>query len=242
MTRAGLQGKRGSAELPSRSQRCSHGLEEEDQALEARCQNRWSQLGRRTHSRGKSGLRWHQNLSLSCPSQCWSPYPSPPWSFPAAEWLHCSMENLKLQPKSWESKAREWEGDASQQKEEKPRKQVQVQVDKELGEEPDLPLDLTHFLQRVQPQSKGMLPVWLLGHPHPPKALRATLSWQEEPDPKFWQQLPPVDPVHGPGQGWQERGQTLWGIPTTGSQKRCLNPAILIPTGGGRLRHVESST
>ena len=56
------------------------------------------------------------------------------------------MENLRLQPKSQESKDRAWQLKASPQKEEKPRKQFQFQVNEELGEELGLPLDLTHFL------------------------------------------------------------------------------------------------
>ena len=81
-----------------------------------------------------------------------------------------------------------------------------------------------------------MLPVQLPGCPHPPKALSAALPWQEEPCLKFQQQLPPVNPACGPGQGQEKRGWTLWGITTIGWQKRCLNPASLIPTGAVRLR------
>ena len=100
LTQAGLQGERGPAKVSSRSWRCSWGLEK-DQALEARQQGRQSWSGRRTHSRGRSGLRqWH------------SPSPS----------------------------------DASPQKEEKPRKQVQFEVDEEFGAEPDLSAELVHFL------------------------------------------------------------------------------------------------
>ena len=56
------------------------------------------------------------------------------------------MENLKLQPNSQEAKDRAQLCDASQQKEEKPRKQVWFKVDKELGNELDLPSDLAHYL------------------------------------------------------------------------------------------------
>ena len=68
--------QKGASWLPSRSWRYSWGLEEEDQALEVRQQNRWSWSGRRTCSRGRSGLRWHQNPTPLCPSQCQSPSPA----------------------------------------------------------------------------------------------------------------------------------------------------------------------
>ena len=45
MTRASLQGKGGPTELPSRSQRCSWGLEQDDPTLEVTWQNRWSWWG-----------------------------------------------------------------------------------------------------------------------------------------------------------------------------------------------------
>ena len=93
------------------------------------------------------------------------PLPIPLQSHPADEWFHHSMENLEFQPKSQESKNRAQWHDASLQKEEKPRKQVQFEVDEELGDELDLPSDLTHFVAKAQLQSNGMFPVWLLGHP-----------------------------------------------------------------------------
>ena len=75
------------------------------------------------------------------------------------------MENLELQTKSQESKDRAWQHDASLQKGEKPRKQVQFEVDEELGDEPDLPSDLAHFLaegtaheQRNTPSSNARTP------------------------------------------------------------------------------------
>ena len=48
MTRAGLQSKRGPAELPSRSQRHSQGLVEGDQACEVEWQSRQSKLKKET--------------------------------------------------------------------------------------------------------------------------------------------------------------------------------------------------
>ena len=210
LTQAGLQGKKGPAELPSRSWRHSQGLEEEDQALEVRQQHRQSQLGRRrTHSRERSGSSWHQ-----------SPSPSPPRTHPADKQLHCSLENLELQPKSQESKDKAQWCDTSPPKEEKTRKQVCIKADDELGEELDLSSDLAHFLVGMQPQSDGMLPVHLLGCPHLPKALSTDLPWQGEHGQKFWQQLSPINPAHGPGQGWEERGQTPLGIPAIGLQRR----------------------
>ena len=73
MSRAGLWRERGPAELPSRCQRHSWGLGEEEQALEEEWQNGQSKYGRRTHSRGRSGLRLHQSPSPSCSSWCQSP-------------------------------------------------------------------------------------------------------------------------------------------------------------------------
>ena len=100
LTQAGLQAERGPDELPSRSWRCSWGPEEEDQALKVKQQDRWSWSGRtRTHSRGRSGLRWQQSPSSSHPSQHWLLSPSPTWSHPADEQLHYPMENLKITTK-----------------------------------------------------------------------------------------------------------------------------------------------
>ena len=166
MTRAVLWSERMPAELPSRNQRHSEGPVEEDHACEVEWQNGWSKLRKRwTHSRGQSGLRQCQSPSPSCPSQHQSPSPSPPLFCPADERLHYSMENLKLQPRSQESKSRTRWCDASPQREEKPRKQVQFEVDEELGNEPNLPSDSTLFLAEVQPQSEVTLPVYLLSCP-----------------------------------------------------------------------------
>ena len=56
MTRAGLQSKRGPAELPSRSWRHSQGLGEGDQACEVEQQSGQSKSRRRqTKSRGRNG-------------------------------------------------------------------------------------------------------------------------------------------------------------------------------------------
>ena len=56
------------------------------------------------------------------------------------------METLKLQLKSQKSKDRACGHDVLPLKEEKPRKQVCFKADEELGEELDLPSDLTHFV------------------------------------------------------------------------------------------------
>ena len=64
MSRAGLWSERGTAELPSISQRCSWGPVEEEQALEEEWQNGQSKSVRGTCSRGRSGLRWHQSPPL----------------------------------------------------------------------------------------------------------------------------------------------------------------------------------
>ena len=57
MTRGGLWSERGSAELPSRCQRYSQGLVEEEQALEVEQQNGQSKLGRRKPILGE-GMGW----------------------------------------------------------------------------------------------------------------------------------------------------------------------------------------
>ena len=74
------------------------------------------------------------------------PSPSPPQSYPADEPLHHSIKNLHLWTRSQEFRSRKGQCDASSQAEKKSRKQVQFNVDKELGDEPSLPMDLTHFL------------------------------------------------------------------------------------------------
>ena len=96
-TWAGLQGERGLAKASFRTQRCSQGLEgEEDPALEARPQGMWSwSRGRKTHSRGRSGSRKWQNPSPSCHSQLQSP--SPMWPHPNKQ-LHHSLAGLDLEP------------------------------------------------------------------------------------------------------------------------------------------------
>ena len=64
------------------------------------------------------------------------------------------MESLKLHHKSRDSKDSAQQWDTSLQKEEKPRKWVWFEVDKELGAELDLPADLAHFL------AEGVVPEW----------------------------------------------------------------------------------
>ena len=74
-----------------------------------------------------------------------SPSPSPPWSLPANEQLSHSMEHLYLQQRPHESRSRERQGYTPT--EERPRrKQVRFDVGEELGDEPTLSTDLTHFL------------------------------------------------------------------------------------------------
>ena len=65
---------------------------------------------------------------------------------------------------------------------------------------------------------------------------------QEDPGLKFNQHCSPVKLACGPRPGQKESGQALWIIHAGGLQKRCLSPATLIPTGGGRLRPVEGPT
>ena len=68
---------KGASWVGARCQRCSQGPVEEDQAHEVEQQNRWSRSRRRwTHSRGRSGLRWHQSPSLKHPGWCQSPSPA----------------------------------------------------------------------------------------------------------------------------------------------------------------------
>ena len=234
MSRAGQQREKGPAGLPSRSQMCSWGPVEEEQAPEVEWQNR--KYGRRrTYSRGRSGLRWHQSPSPSHPSQHQSPSPSPPQSHPADEQLHCSLKILKLQPKSWESKSRTWWSDTSPQKEEKSREQVWFKVDEELGNEPDLPSDLTLFLAKGVTPKKRNASSLTAKLPTPPKAPSTAIPWQEEPSLKFWQQHPLINPTHGPRQERERLDPVRYPCPWIAEE-------MPHPTGRGRLRLVERST
>ena len=211
MTRPGLWSKRGPAELPSRNWRCSQGPVEGDQACEVKWQNGWSKLRRRwTQSRGRSGLRQCQSPSSACPSQHQSSSPSPPWSCPADKWLHCSMENLQLQPRSQESKSRTQWCYASLQAEENPRKQVQFKVDEELGDEPSFPSDLTLFLTEGAASKWSNAPSLPANCPPPPRAPSTAMTWQEGPVLKFQLYYPMVNPAFYPKQGQEERDLILW--------------------------------
>ena len=95
--------------------------------------------GRRTHSRGRSGLRQWQSPP-SYPS--WLQSPSPTWPHPDKQ-PHCPLEGLNLGLRNWT----QW-WDVSLQKEEKLWKQVQFEAEEELGAKPDLPAELVQFLSK----------------------------------------------------------------------------------------------
>ena len=128
---------------------------------------RWSK------SRGRSGSRQHQSPSPAYPSQCQSPSPSPPRSSPVDEQLHHSLENLCLQPRSLESRSRTQQCDASLNAEEKLKKQVWFKMDEGLGDELNLPIDITLFFaegmapqQSSTPNSPSKLPTPTKSHQH----------------------------------------------------------------------------
>ena len=94
LTQGHLQGKRGPAELPSRSKRHSQGLEEEDQAIETKQWDRWSELSEENPFQRKE---WVEEAVKPLPSMLKLvpiPSPSPLQPHPADEWLHNSMESL----------------------------------------------------------------------------------------------------------------------------------------------------
>ena len=158
MTRVGLQSETEPARPSVRSGRCSCGHStsqtqfpsarpqgaESARRLRKDTQAGWSRLRKgQTHSSGKSRSGWHQ-IPPPCPIQCQSPFPSPPWSLPADEWLCHSMEHLHLQPRPHKSRSRvQW--DDTPIEETPRRKQVKFDMDEELGNEPTLPMDLTLF-------------------------------------------------------------------------------------------------
>ena len=92
---------------------------------------------------GQSGIRappLNSQASTSHP-------PQPPQSCPANEQLSHFMEDLNLQLRPHVSRSRAQWGDVPTSTVEKPRKkQVRLDVDKELGNNPTLPQDLTLFL------------------------------------------------------------------------------------------------
>ena len=135
----------------------------------------------------------------------------------------------------WKPKDRAWQCDASPSREEEPKKAGPLQGRWGVKWGTGLAFRPCPLLvPGEQPRVMEHSTVWLPDCPHLPKAFRAPLPWQGEHGPKFQQQVPPVNPTHGPRQGWEMRGHTLSDIPTIASQRRCPNPVILIPIGGRR--------
>ena len=147
LTWGGLQGERGPAETFFRIQRHSWEPQgEEDLALEAGPQGMQSQLrGRRTCSRGRSGSRWQQSPSPSTTRAGFSPL------------ALCSLALMSSSIAPW--KALSWNpgprhsGKTLPHTEEKSGKQVWFEAKEELGAEPDLPVELVHFLAEGVPTS-----------------------------------------------------------------------------------------
>ena len=88
-----------------------------------------------------------------------SPSPSPPHSHPMDEWLNYSLSDLYLHPQQQESRSQMWTGGAPTHTEGSPPiqrpvaeclsldpvpRQVQFNLDEDLGEAPSLPTDLAN--------------------------------------------------------------------------------------------------
>ena len=211
-----------------------------DQAHEVEWQNGWSRLRRGlTHSRVRSGSKWHQSPCPTHLSQHQSPFPSPPQSHPADEQLHCSMENFHLWPRSqgiWEQDTvmqclpagwgRNWGSMFSSR------------WTKSGGDELNLHTDLTLFLaEGMAPKwsSTPSLPAWTA---HPTKSPQHSHALTGGPSLKFQLHHPMVDPALDPKKGpGRERPDPMkylcWWI-----VMRCPSLATPIPTCGERLRPV----
>ena len=133
-----------------------------------------------------------------------------------------SLEGLNLEPWKWA-----WWQDTFPWREENLRKQVQFEVEEELGAEPDLPTELVYFL------AEGV-PLLL-------RAPNTALPQQGEPDQRFQSQLPPVNPAHSPGKGQEGKDQTPLGTPTSGSLMSYLSPTALTSSGGEKWGWLLSS-
>ena len=106
-----------------------------------------------------------------------------------------------------------WWLDTSPWREEKPRKQVQVEAEEELGPEPDLPAELVHFLAEGTPTSteSPQHSLATAGGAWPKILATASSSWSCL------------------GQGQEGRDQTLLGIPAGGSLISNPTPTALTP-------------
>ena len=87
------------------------------------------------------------------------------------------MENLCLQSISQEYRSRTWQCNASPQAEEKPRKQVQFEVDEELDDQPSLPTDLVHFLVEGAAPEQSSTPSLPAQLPAPTKSPQHSHAW-----------------------------------------------------------------
>ena len=131
------------------------------------------------------------------------------------------MEGLKLQQKD-----RAWQQDASPQKEEKPRKQVQFEMDEGLAAELDLSADLTHFLTEGAAPDQKDIPSSTARLHTSTKSSHDSLALPGGSQSSSSSYFPSIPDKVG------KRGQTLSAIPANGFPRNCLNPTTLTPTGG----------
>ena len=79
------------------------------------------------------------------PKQAPVTLPCPPWSHLTNEWLTHSMKDLNLYTRLWESRSRVQQSDTPTLAE-KPNKQIRLDVEGDLSDDPMLPPGLTIFL------------------------------------------------------------------------------------------------
>ena len=102
------------------------------------------------------------------------------------------MENLWLWSRSQEPKSRTLQHNASLQAEKKLRKQVCFEVDKELGDEPNLPMDNTLFLAEGAAPEGSSAPSLPAQLPTPIKSSQQSHALTKGAQPKV-----PAAPSHG---------------------------------------------
>ena len=177
--RAGLQSEPMPTKPMARGRRCSCSCSTSQAHSPSAGPWGWRQPSehREDHLTGQAGLnrqpscsrdrtRYHQSPSAWWPSRCRSPFPSPTWPHPANKLLSCSLEGLHLQLRSHKFWSRAWQDTPTPTVEKQRKKQVRLDVDEEMGDDPTLPLDLTLFLvegmaeeQDDTPSSQTPMPV-----------------------------------------------------------------------------------